>query len=412
LLPASKRLTGNVKHLMQHLKNKISGLAREIQAEVVSYRRHFHAHPELSMQEFKTAAYIEERLKKWDIPFQSGIAKTGIVATISGKNPNSDLIALRADMDALPINEIGDVEYKSQNDGVMHACGHDVHMASLLGTAYILNQLKDEWEGSVRLIFQPSEEAYPGGASLMIKEGVLENPKPRVIFGQHVFPNLEAGVVGFRPGPSMASTDEIYITVKGKGGHGATPELNIDPVVAAANVLIALQQLVSRNAPPSVPTVLSFGRFIADGKMNIIPNEATLDGTLRTYDEQWRKQAHEKIRQIAVKTAEAHGATCDVRIEHGYPSLLNDTDVTGRAMKHAAELLGQEMVQEIEPRMTAEDFAYYSRIVPACFYRLGIRNQEKGITANLHTPDFDVDEDSLLTGPAVMAWLAIRELNA
>jgi amidohydrolase len=396
---------------MHQLKIKILGLAREIHAEVVNYRRHFHAHPELSMQEFKTAAFIEERLKEWGISFQSGIATTGIVATIYGKNPGSDLIALRADMDALPIKEVGAAAYKSQNEGVMHACGHDVHMASLLGTAYILNQLKDEWEGSIRLIFQPSEEAYPGGASLMIKEGVLESPKPRVIFGQHVFPNLDAGVIGFRPGPSMASTDEIYITVKGKGGHGATPELNVDPVVAAANVLIALQQLVSRNAPPSVPTVLSFGRFIADGKMNIIPNEATLDGTLRTYDEHWRKQAHEKIRQIVVKTAEAHGATCEVRIEHGYPSLLNDKDVTERAMNHAAELLGQEKVMEIEPRMTAEDFAYYSRIVPACFYRLGIRNQEKGITANLHTPDFDVDEDALLTGPALMAWLAMRELQ-
>lgn len=397
---------------MHPLRNKTLNLAREIHTEVVNYRRHFHAHPEISMQEFKTAAFIEALLKKWDIPFQSGIAKNGIVATIAGRNPESDLIALRADMDALPIKEIGAPPYKSENEGVMHACGHDVHMASLLGTAYILNQLKDEWQGSVRLIFQPSEEAYPGGASLMIKEGVLENPRPRVIFGQHVFPNLDAGVVGFRPGPSMASTDEIYITVKGKGGHGATPELNLDPVVAAANVLVALQQVVSRNAPPSVPTVLSFGRFIADGKMNIIPNEATLDGTLRTYDEQWRTQAHEIIMQIAVKTAEAHGATCDVRIERGYPSLLNDTDVTERAMKHAAELLGQEKVMEIEPRMTAEDFAYFSRIVPACFYRLGIRNQEKGITANLHTPDFDVDEDSLLTGPALMAWLAIRELKA
>lgn len=397
---------------MHQLRSKTLNLAREIHAEIVEYRRHFHAHPELSMQEFETASYIAERLKEWNIPFRSGIAKTGIVASIQGKNPSKDLIALRADMDALPIKEVSTAPYKSQNEGVMHACGHDVHMASLLGTVYILNQLKNEWEGSVRVIFQPSEEAYPGGALLMINEGVLENPRPRVIFGQHVFPSLDAGVFGFKPGPSMASTDEIYITVKGKGGHGATPELNIDPVVAAANILIALQQLVSRNAPPSVPTVLSFGRFIADGKMNIIPNEVTLDGTIRTYDEEWRKKAHEKIRQIAVKTAEAHGATCEVRIEHGYPGLLNNKEVTERAMLHATELLGEKMVQEIEPRMTAEDFAYYSRIVPACFYRIGIRNTEKGITANLHTPDFDIDENALLTGPALMAWLAIRELGA
>jgi amidohydrolase len=397
---------------MRQLRNIILKLAHEIHTEVVKYRRHFHAHPELSMQEFETASYIAERLKEWNIPFTSGIAKTGIVATIQGKNPDKDLIAMRADMDALPIKEVSTAPYKSQNEGVMHACGHDLHMASLLGTVYILNQLKDEWEGSVRIIFQPSEEAYPGGASLMIKEGVLENPVPRCIFGQHVFPNLDAGVFGFRPGPSMASTDEVYITVKGKGGHGATPELNIDPVVAAANILIALQQVVSRNASPLIPTVLSFGRFIADGKMNIIPNEVTLDGTIRTYDEEWRKAAHEKIIQIAEKTAEAHGATCEVRIVQGYPSLLNDKEVSERAMKHAAELLGQEMVKEIEPRMTAEDFAYYSRIVPACFYRIGIRNTEQGITANLHTPDFDIDENALLTGPALMAWLAIRELGA
>ena len=395
---------------MDHLKEKVLSLAKTIFPDVVKYRRHFHAHPELSMQEYETAAFIAERLKEWNIPFKSGVATTGIVATVKGKNSGTDLIALRADMDALPITETGNADYKSKKEGVMHACGHDVHMASLLGAAYILNQLREEWSGSIRLIFQPSEEAYPGGAKLMIEEGVLENPQPRAIFGQHVFPNLDAGTFGFRPGPSMASTDEIYITVKGKGGHGATPELNIDPVVAAANVLIALQQVVSRNAPPSVPTVLSFGRFIADGKMNIIPNEARLEGTIRTYDEDWRKQVHEKIRQIAQKTAEAHGASCEVRIEHGYPSLLNDKAITQRAMNHAAELLGQEKIFEIEPRMTAEDFAYYSRIIPACFYRIGVRNQEKGITANLHTSHFDVDENALLTGPALMAWLAIKEL--
>jgi amidohydrolase len=397
---------------MDHLKEKVLSLAKEIFSGVVAYRRHFHANPELSMLEFETAAFIAERLKEWNIPFRSGVATTGIVASIAGKDPGSDLIALRADMDALPIAETGQADYKSKNEGVMHACGHDVHMASLLGTAYILNQLRDEWTGSVRIIFQPSEEMYPGGASLMIQEGVLENPKPRAIFGQHVFPNLDAGTFGFRPGPSMASTDEVYITIKGRGGHGATPELNIDPVLAAANVLTALQQLVSRNAPPSVPTVLSFGRFIADGKMNIIPDEARLEGTIRTYDETWRKQAHEKIRQIAQKTAEAAGASCKVRIEHGYPSLLNDRDVTQRAMHHAVELLGHKKIIEIEPRMTAEDFAYYSRIIPACFYRSGVRNLEKGIHANLHTNNFDIDEDALLTGPALMAWLAISELEA
>jgi len=246
----------------------------------------------------------------------------------------------------------------------------------------------------------------------MIKEGVLENPRPRCIFGQHVFPNLDAGKVGFRPGTSMASSDEIYITVKGKGGHGATPELNTDPVLAAANILMALQQIASCKAPPLIPTILSFGRFIADGKVNIIPGEAYMEGTIRTYDEKWRKQAHDWIRQIAGKTAEAHGATCEVRIAHGYPMLVNDKDLTLRAMAHTAELIGQENVVEIEPRMTAEDFAYYSQIIPACFYRLGTRNETRGITSNLHTPGFDIDEDTLHTGPALMAWLAIRELHA
>lgn len=397
---------------MKDLKQTILELAEQIFPDIINIRRHLHAHPELSMQEFETAAFIISKLEEWGIPFKSGIAGTGIVATIEGKNSIRDLVALRADMDALPINETSDKPYKSKTNGVMHACGHDVHMASLLGSAFILNSTRHQWEGSVRLIFQPSEENYPGGASLMIKEGVLENPRPRCIFGQHVLPNLPVGKIGFRPGPSMASTDEIYITIKGKGGHGATPELNTDPVIAAANVLIALQQVASRKAPPSIPTVLSFGRFIADGKVNIIPGEAHLEGTIRTYDEEWRMQAHNWIRQIAEKTAEAHGATCDVRIAHGYPVLVNDKALTLRAMEHAAELIGQKNVAEIEPRMTAEDFAYYSQIIPACFYRLGIMNEKLGITSNLHTSDFDVDENTLRTAPALMAWLAIRELKA
>lgn len=363
------------------------------------------------MQEFKTSEFIIRQLERMGISYRSGIAKTGIVATIEGKNPDKKLVALRADMDALPITETNENPYKSKNEGVMHACGHDVHMASLLGTAMILYRLKGDWEGSVRLIFQPSEETYPGGASLMIQEGVLDNPRPVCIFGQHVFPGLDAGKAGFRAGPSMASTDEIYITIRGKGGHGATPELNIDPVVAAANVLIALQQVVSRKAPPSIPTVLSFGRFMADGKVNIIPDEARLEGTIRTYDEDWRNKAHLTINEIAVKTAEAHGAVAEVHIAHGYPSLINDKLLTERAVKHAAELLGKESIVEISPRMTAEDFAFYSRSISACFYRLGIRNFEKGIIANLHTSGFEVDEQSLLTGSALMAWLTIRELE-
>ena len=396
---------------MEDLKQRVLAIAHEIHPQIVEFRRHFHAFPELSMQEFETARFITKQLQLMGIKYRSGIAKTGIIATIEGINPDKKLVALRADMDALPINEINDAIYKSQNPGVMHACGHDAHMASLLGTTMILNRLKDKWEGSVRLIFQPSEETYPGGASLMIKEGVLENPKPDCIIGQHVCPGLPAGKVGFRAGLSMASTDEIYITIKGKGGHGATPELNADPVVAAAHVLIALQQIVSRKTPPLIPTVLSFGRFIADGKMNIIPNEAKLEGTIRTYDENWRKNAHVLINEIAGKTAEAFGVTADIHIAHGYPSLLNDKLLTERAMHYAAELIGEENSLEIPQRLTAEDFAFYSHIIPACFYRLGISKSAKGIIANLHTPEFDIDEEALLTGSALMAWITMKELQ-
>lgn len=395
---------------MPGLKEKILSLAKEIYPKLVEYRRFFHANPELAMQEYKTVSFIAARLLEWNIPYKDKVAKTGIVALIEGRNPTSGLIALRADMDALPITEESGASYQSLNASVMHACGHDAHMASLLGTAFILNQLRNEFEGSIRLIFQPSEESYPGGAKMMIEEGVLENPRPRCIFGQHVYPQLDVGVVGFRPGPAMASTDEIYISVIGKGGHGATPDQVIDPVLIGAHVITALQQIVSRNSSPQIPCVLSFGRFIADGKPNIIPNKAHLAGTIRTYDERWREKAHELIRNMAVSVCQGMGGDCEVRIEKGYPVLINDPALTQRANYAAAEFLGSDRVIEIDPRMTAEDFAYYLQVIPGCFYRLGIRNIQKGIDSNLHTSTFDVDEEALLTGSALMAWLAIKEL--
>ena len=389
------------------IKQKASAL----QPELIAMRRHLHKHPELSMQELETSAFIRKKLSEYNIPFTSGIAVHGIVGLIKGKNPESQTIALRADMDALPIIEKNQVEYCSQNPGVMHACGHDVHMTSLLGAAIILNEIKDHFEGTIKLIFQPSEERFPGGASMMIKEGVLENPAPQKMFGQHVLPTLEAGKVGMKPGKYMASTDEVYLTVKGKGGHGATPELNVDPVLIAAHILIALQQIVSRNAPPQLPAVLSFGRFIAEGRTNIIPNEVKLDGTLRTFDEKWRAEAHEKITLMATSIAEGMGGKCEVFIDKGYPFLVNDDLVTSEARQFAVEYLGEENVVDLDLRMTAEDFAYFSQKVPSCFYRLGIRNENRGIIHNLHTDQFDVDETSLETGAGLMAWMAVRALD-
>lgn len=391
--------------------NKIKQRAASLLPELTAVRRHLHMHPELSMQEKETSVYIQSKLSSYGIPFKAGIAQHGIVGLIEGRNPGARTIALRADMDALPIVEQNEVAYCSQNQGVMHACGHDVHMTSLIGAAIILNELKDEFEGTIKLIFQPSEERFPGGASMMIKEGVMENPAPLRMFGQHVLPTLDAGKVGMKPGKYMASTDEIYLTVKGKGGHGATPELNVDPVLIAAHILIALQQIVSRNAPPALPAVLSFGRFMAEGRTNIIPDEVKLDGTLRTFDENWRADAHHKITRMATSIAEGMGGSCDVFIDKGYPYLVNDDEVTAQAKEFAIEYLGADNVVDLDMRMTAEDFAYFSQLVPSCFYRLGIRNESKGIVHNLHTSKFDVDESSLETGAGLMAWMALKNLN-
>jgi amidohydrolase len=370
-----------------------------------------HANPELSEKEFNTADFICKTLDEYGISYQRNVGGNGIVAKIEGQQPQTTTLALRADMDALPINELNNCDYKSQHPGVMHACGHDVHMSSLLGASKILNELKNEFEGTVRLIFQPSEEKFPGGALAMIKDGVLKNPVPERILGQHVYPTLEAGKVGFKSGKYMASTDEIYLTVKGRGGHSATPDLNTDTVLIAAHIIVALQQVVSRMAPPGVPTVLSFGRVIADGRTNIIPSEVKIDGTFRTFDEGWRARAHEKITMIAKGMAESMGGTCDVFIDHGYPFLVNDDLATSEAKALAQEYLGPENVVELEQRMTAEDFAYYTQIIPACFYRLGVKDPSWKTIRNLHTPEFDADEHSLETGMGLMAWLAVNQLK-
>jgi amidohydrolase len=392
------------------LKDKISLLAKEIHSDVVENRRHLHAHPELSFHEYQTSAYVAQKLDELGIKYQK-MANTGLVAIIRGDKPSDGVVALRADMDALPIVEANDVPYKSKNAGVMHACGHDAHTSSLLGTARILTELKNEFGGTVKLIFQPAEEKLPGGANLMIKEGVLENPKPDAVIGQHVMPLIETGQVGFRSGKYMASTDEIYVTVYGKGGHGAQPQQNIDPVLITSHIIIALQQIISRVADPKTPSVLSFGKVIANGATNVIPNEVYLEGTFRTMDEDWRARAHEKMKKMAEGIAEAMGGSCDFNIVRGYPFLINEEKLTAEVRAYAEDYLGKENVLDLDIWMAAEDFAYYSQVSDACFYRLGTGNKERGITSSVHTPTFDVDEESLKLSTGLMAYIALKQLG-
>jgi amidohydrolase len=380
-------------------------------ADVVKWRRHIHANPELSYKEFNTSKFVESTLREAGVTNVQPIAGTGIIALIEGKNPAKKVIALRADLDALPITETNDVQYKSRNNGVMHACGHDVHTSSLLGTAKILASLRGQFEGSVKFLFQPGEEKNPGGASIMIREGALDNPRPASIIGQHVMPLLPAGKIGFREGMYMASSDEIYLTVIGKGGHAGAPDLTVDPVVIGSHIIIALQQVISRNASPKQPTVLSFGKIVADGATNIIPNEVKISGTFRALNEEWRKQGLEKVRKMAQSIAEGMGARCDVEISHGYPYLENNPALTRSIRKAAEEYVGKENVVDIDLTLASEDFAYYSHIIPASFYRLGTRNDSKGITSYVHTPTFDIDEDALAIGPGLMAWMALKELQ-
>lgn len=392
------------------IKNKIQELASNIFNDVVGYRQHIHANPELSFKEFDTSLFIKDKLKKWGIEY-TDCANTGVVGLIKGNQPSDKVIALRADMDALPIHEANDKPYRSKNHGVMHACGHDVHTSSLLGTAHILNQMKDEFGGTIKLIFQPAEELLPGGASIMIKEGVLENPKPDYIVGQHVMPLIDAGKVGFRSGIYMASTDELYVTVTGKGGHGAQPHQNIDPVLIASHIIIALQQIVSRNADPRTPSVLSFGKVNANGATNIIPNEVKIEGTFRTLDENWRDEAHKRMKKMAEGIAESMGGSCDFDIHRGYPFLINEEKLTANARAFAEDFLGKDNVVDLDIWMAAEDFSFYSQVTDACFYRLGTGNAAKDTQYSVHTPRFDIDEDALKISTGLMAYIALKQLG-
>lgn len=389
---------------------QIKQLAEQYFEEILAIRRHIHANPELSFEEYQTADYVEAQLKKIGIQDVQRMATTGVIAVVKGEKVG-ETIALRADLDALPICEANDVPYRSKNEGKMHACGHDVHTASLLGAAKILHELKSNLSGAVKLIFQPGEEKSPGGASILVKEGVLENPKPAGIFGQHVFPDMEVGKVGFRSGKYMASADEVYLTIKGKSGHAAMPQKFIDPITIAAQILVALQQVVSRNADPKIPSVLSFGKIQGGIVNNVIPDTVHIAGTFRTFNEEWRKEAIQKIKNIATGIAESFGATCEVEIGEGYPYLENNPELTALAKNAAIDYLGVANVIDMDLRMTSEDFGHYTHHLPGCFYRLGTANKERGITSGVHTETFDIDEKALKIGMGLMAYLAFKRLS-
>ncbi|NQU33622.1 MAG: amidohydrolase [Bacteroidetes bacterium] len=378
---------------------------------LISIRRHLHANPELSFQEKNTALYISSLLTDWNISHETNIGGYGIVGLIKGNNPKSKIIALRADMDALPINENNDIDYCSINKGIMHACGHDVHMTCLLGTIKILSENPDWFEGTIKFIFQPAEESLPGGAIKMIEDGVLENPAPELIIGQHVFPELEVGKVGVRSGVYMASSDEVILTIHGRGGHAAIPSSFDDTILSASEIIVKVKKAVSEQSPNGFPTVLSFGKIVADGAFNVIPSEVKIIGTFRTFDEDWRNNVHSLIKNISKETAAKHNTTCNVFINRGYPVLENDDKLTKKFKISAAEFLGEKNVFDLDVRTTVEDFARYTQLIPGCFYRLGIANKEKGIASNLHSPTFNVDEKSIEIGTGLMIWNAFEILN-
>ena len=387
--------------------DKIKQLANKYAAEFIEVRHQLHANPELSFEEYNTSKFIQEKLTSWNIPFEIK-ATTGVIGLIKGKNPDSRIVALRADMDALPIVEENEVPYKSKNHGVMHACGHDVHTTCLLGAAKILNETKDDWEGTVKLIFQPGEEKNPGGASLLIKEGVLENPAPQKIFALHVHPGMEAGTFSFRGGMVMASADEIYITIKCKGGHAAAPQFTADSVLIASHLVVSLQQIISRNNNPFNPSVLSITAINGGNTTNVIPSEVKLMGTFRAMNEEWRFKAHELIINQTKSLVTSMGAEADIKVDVGYPFVFNNEKLSEEARAIAEKYAGKENVFETELRMGAEDFAFYSHQIPGCFFRLGAGNKSKGISSNVHTSIFNVDESAIENGIGMMAWIAVN----
>ncbi len=397
--------------MSDNIQERIRRLAAQHFNDIVDIRRRIHHNPELSFGEFETSALVQEQLRETGIPFRAGYVKTGVAGWIDGKDPEGHTVALRADMDALPVVELNDIPFRSKNEGKMHACGHDLHVAALLGASRILHALRDEFDGRVLLVFQPAEEKLPGGANLMLAEGVFSEKLPDVIIGQHVMPRLDAGKVGYRPGVCMASSDEIYITVKGTGGHGAIPHQLVDPVLIAAHIITGLQQIVSRNADPAIPSVLSFGKVDAPGATNVIPAEVRIEGTFRTMNERWREEARQRITRMATSIAESMGGSCEVKIIHGYPVLSNHETFTRKAARLSGEFLGQENVVDLDLRMTAEDFAYFAEKIPGVFYRFGTTDKAGKFISPLHSATYMADETSLVTAMGNLAYLAISFLR-
>lgn len=393
------------------MKNRIKELSKTYLEEILKIRRHIHANPELSFEEKETSRFVASILDEIGIPYKTGFAEHGILGIIKGGKGKGKTIALRADMDALPITEENNLPFKSLLQGKMHACGHDIHTSCLLGAAKILNTLKSEISGTILLVFQPGEEKLPGGASIMMADGLFDEYIPDLIIGQHVFPELPAGEVGFRPGQYMASADEIYITFKGKGGHAALAHNTVDTVLMVSQAVISLQQIVSRNIPAQVPAVLSFGNIVCNSAMNIIPETIRLEGTFRAMDEEWRYKAHDRIREIANSVAKGMGGSCDVDIQIGFPSVYNNPEITINAQNAAKEFLGENPVHNLDIRMTAEDFGWYAQKYPACFYRLGVGHTDGTPSGDLHSPSFIANENAIETGMALMAYLATEALK-
>ena len=390
---------------------KIKDIVDASMKKMVSWREHLHAYPELSFKEVNTSAFVASSLEELCIPYQHGIAGTGVVALIKGRNPEKHCIALRADLDALPIHEENKVAYKSKNQGVMHACGHDVHTTCLLGAAIVLNQLKNEFEGTIKLIFQPGEERLPGGASMMINEGVLENPKVDKILALHVYPSMDVGTVGFKPGLYMAACDELYLTIKGKGGHAALPDAYNNPVMLISKLLPKLESYLESLSDSTSPFVFAFGKLEAEGATNVIPKFARAAGTLRTMDEQWRSTIHKKLKVFVADFLTFNNAEGQLEIIKGYPCLNNDQILTENCIQSAKEYLGSENVELLDVRMTAEDFSFFSQKIPACFFRLGVRNEDLGIVHEVHHPKFDIDKNAIKFGAGLMAYIALNVLD-
>lgn len=395
---------------MAGIKEIILEKSAELKEEVISLRRHFHRNPELSFEETETSQFICNWFVKNGISFRKGIAGSGIIGTIKGNGNGSKIIALRAEMDALPITERNKTEYSSLNSGKMHACGHDAHMAMLLGTTKLLDSIRNQFGGTVLLIFQPGEEKSPGGARLVIESGELNNPKPDIVITQHILPELETGKVGYKAGRYMASCDEIYITVTGKGGHAALPGLTTDQIYIASNLVIRLKNgMLAQQAKNKIPTVLGIGRISGEGATNIIPENVFIAGTFRTFNEKWRTEGLTLIRFLSAETAKEFGVVIDVNIAEGYPVLFNDENLTSKAIEFSEVLLGKDKIETIDFRMSSDDFSFYSALAPSLYYRIGIRKKDTEML-KLHTSDFDIDEDGLETGVANLSWLVYNFL--